>query len=170
MLKNPTKPVIFAVYFLMVVLVTTLDRWSKAAVETGLALGQSIHIGSLFYITLVHNRGGAFGILQGQKLIFVIVGVLVIGAILFYLYRTKNISWWMLLGLGAISAGAVGNLYDRVTLGYVIDFIDVHVWDYVFNVADIAIDVGFGAILIDMILAERNKKSEETSKSSDNKI
>lgn len=168
MFKNPTKPVIFAVYFLMVVLVTTLDRWSKAAVETGLALGQSIHIGSLFYITLVHNRGGAFGILQGQKLVFVIVGVLVIGAILFYLYRTKNISWWMLLGLGAISAGAIGNLYDRVTLGYVIDFIDVHVWDYVFNVADIAINVGFGAILIDMILAERQKQ-QEIKQNSDSK-
>lgn len=151
----------------MVILVMTLDRCSKAAVETGLALGQSIHIGSLFYITLVHNRGGAFGILQGQKLIFLIVGVFVIGAILFYLYRTKNISWWMLLGLGAISAGAIGNLYDRVTLGYVIDFIDVHVWDYVFNVADIAIDVGFGAIIVDMILAERNKK-EETADSQDN--
>ncbi len=167
MLKNPTKPVIFAVYFLMVILVTTLDRWSKAAVETGLALGQSIHLGSLFYITLVHNRGGAFGILQGQKLVFVIVGVLVIGAILYYLYRTKNISWWMLLGLGAISAGAIGNLYDRVTLGYVIDFIDVHVWDYVFNVADIAIDIGFGAILIDMILAEKSK-NKEAAESQDN--
>ncbi len=167
MLKNLTKPVIFTVYCLMVILVMTLDRCSKAAVETGLALGQSIHIGSLFYITLVHNRGGAFGILQGQKLIFLIVGVFVIGAILFYLYRTKNISWWMLLGLGAISAGAIGNLYDRVTLGYVIDFIDVHVWDYVFNVADIAIDVGFGAIIVDMILAERNKK-EETADSQDN--
>lgn len=164
MLKNPTKPVIFAVYFLMVILVTTLDRWSKTAIEASLTLGQSIHIGSLFYITLVHNRGGAFGILQGQKLVFVIVGVLVIGAILFYLYRTKNISWWMLLGLGAISAGAVGNLYDRVTLGYVIDFIDVHVWDYVFNVADIAIDVGFGAILIDMILSERQKNKETAEK------
>jgi len=170
MLKNPTKPVIFAVYFLLGIMIIALDRWSKAAVEASLALGQSIHLGSLFYLTLVHNRGGAFGILQGQKLVFVIVGILVIGAILLYLYRTKNISWWMLLGLGAISAGAIGNLYDRVTLGYVIDFLDIHVWDYVFNVADIAINVGFGAIIIDMILAERNKKSEEAGESSDNKI
>lgn len=160
MIKYPTKPAIFAIYLLIVITILALDRWSKIAIEKALEIGQSIHLGSLFYFTLVHNHGGAFGILQNQKIIFISVGIAVITAILIYLYRAANPSYWMIAGLACVSAGALGNLYDRITLGYVIDFIYVHVWDYVFNVADVFIDVGFGAILIDMFLSGKEKKSK----------
>ncbi len=160
MLKNPTKPAIFAIYLLVATTILALDRWSKLAIEKSLEIGQSIHLGSLFYFTLVHNHGGAFGILQNQKIIFISVGIAVIIGILSYLYISKKTSYWMIAGLACVSAGALGNLYDRITLGYVIDFIDVHVWDYVFNVADVFIDVGFGAILIDMFLSGKEQKSK----------
>lgn len=160
MLRNPTKPAIFAIYLLIVITILALDRWSKILIEKALEIGQSIHLGSLFYFTLVHNHGGAFGIMQNQKIIFISVGIAVIIGILSYLYISKKTSYWMIAGLACVSAGALGNLYDRITLGYVIDFIDVHVWDYVFNVADVFIDIGFGAILIDMFLSGKEQKSK----------
>lgn len=160
MLRNPTKPAIFVIYLLIVITILALDRWSKILIEKALEIGQSIHLGSLFYFTLVHNHGGAFGIMQNQKIIFISVGIAVIIGILGYLYISKKTSYWMIAGLACVSAGALGNLYDRITLGYVIDFIDVHVWDYVFNVADVFIDIGFGAILIDMFLSGKEQKSK----------
>ena len=73
MLRNPTKPAIFAIYLLVVITILALDRWSKITIEKALEIEQSIHLGSLFYFTLVHNHGGAFGILQNQKIIFISV-------------------------------------------------------------------------------------------------
>jgi signal peptidase II len=160
MLKNPTKPTVFAINLLVTIAILALDRWTKIAIEKALEIGQSLHLGSLFYFTLVHNHGGAFGILQNQKIIFISVGIAVITGILGYLYISKKTSYWMIAGLACVSAGALGNLYDRITLGYVIDFIDVHVWDYVFNVADVFIDIGFGAILIDMFLSGKEQKNK----------
>ncbi len=90
-------------------------------------------------LTLVHNRGAAFGFLQNQLLLFVLVSFFAIGLILYNLKNKKN-SFILKLSLSLILGGCVGNLIDRLRFGFVIDFLDLRVWP-VFNVADSVITI-----------------------------
>jgi len=129
--------------FVIVSAILILDQASKYIVAKNLTLGESIPlVGSVLQLTLVHNRGAAFGILKNQTYLFIFTSILAV--ILIYLslkeHSQKNFSIYK-LALSLIAAGAVGNLIDRVFFGYVIDFIDLRVWP-VFNVADSAITIG----------------------------
>ncbi|MDD4981036.1 MAG: signal peptidase II [Candidatus Omnitrophica bacterium] len=124
-----------------------LDQFSKIIVSKNLSLNQSVPlIRGVFHLTLIHNRGAAFGMLRNQAQLFILTTVLAIIFILITLKKNKgkkrpiyNIS------LSCILGGALGNFIDRLTSGYVIDFLDFRIWP-VFNVADSAITVG--AILL----------------------
>ena len=88
----------------------------------------------------LENRGAAFGILQNQKIILLIVSVLFIGVILFFLNKVPDTSRYMILHVlaAAVIAGGVGNMIDRFRQGYVVDFIYFSLIDFtIFNVADI---------------------------------
>jgi len=129
--------------FVIVSAILILDQASKYIVAKNLTLGESIPlVGSVLQLTLVHNRGAAFGILKNQTYLFIFTSILAV--ILIYLslkeHSQKNFSIYK-LALSLIAAGAVGNLIDRVFFGYVIDFIDLRVWP-VFNVAGSAITIG----------------------------
>jgi signal peptidase II len=108
------------------------------------------------WFKLVHwtNTGAAFGLLQGQAPLFVAIALVVIVAVLIYSRQLPADSWAVRICLGLMLGGAIGNLIDRVTVGAVLDFVDVywrnhHFW--AFNVADSAITVGVAGMLLDMI-------------------
>ncbi len=118
-----------------------LDRASKVWALTELSVQGPVKFGSYFWLNYVENTGAAFGMFQHANGLLLFVMLLVIGYIL---YSWKEItqygrgaSWGAIL----ILAGALGNLYDRMTLGFVVDFLDFRVWP-VFNVADSCITVG----------------------------
>ncbi len=129
---------------LVIILVLALDQLSKYLVSSQLSLHQSIPlIPSVFSLTLVHNRGAAFGILKGHLWLLIAVTLGAI-ALLVTTLRQRRLREKMTLttwALCLILSGAAGNLIDRLLHGYVIDFFDLHVWP-VFNVADSAISVG----------------------------
>ena len=135
--------------FIIVSLIFALDQLTKFLVTKNLSLNQSIPvIRGIFHITLVHNRGAAFGVLKNQTPLFIFTSIIAVILIYFGLKDNKAkagkaISYKVCLGL--ILAGALGNLMDRIFFGHVIDFLDFRVWP-VFNVADSAITVG--AILL----------------------
>ncbi|NBV42177.1 signal peptidase II [bacterium] len=109
-------------------------------------------------LQLVHNFGAAYGIFQNQRWFLVATAVLVLA--LGWLFRHRLISSeWSRWGMMFVAAGAVGNGFDRVIHGYVIDFIYWHIIP-VFNVADIMIDVGIGCFVIEMILETRAKSAQ----------
>jgi signal peptidase II len=124
--------------------ILVLDRLTKAFFTHMLSPGNSIAvIKGFFSFTLVYNRGAAFGMLKDQLPFFILTSV---AAILFIIFHLKKSTALEKTALALVLAGAVGNLIDRVFLGYVIDFIDVHIehvfyWP-VFNVADSAITIG----------------------------
>jgi signal peptidase II len=119
-----------------------LDRLVKVLAVKSLAQGQSVDVvPGIFQITLVHNTGAAFGIFRGFTVIFSFVSALVIVLITAYLVINKVKDRVFAVALGLILGGAVGNLIDRIWLGYVIDMFDFRVWP-VFNVADSCITVG----------------------------
>jgi len=133
--------------FIIVLPVLVFDQLTKIVVTKSLSLYQSIPvIQGIFHITLVHNRGAAFGILKNQVPLFIITSLLAIVLIYHHLKRAayKKLSL-MDMSLSFILAGAIGNLIDRIFLGYVVDFLDFRVWP-VFNIADSAITVG--AVLV----------------------
>jgi signal peptidase II len=135
------------------VAVVILDQITKRIAEHYLPL-QPDHsisiIGELLRLTYVQNRGAAFGILQNQSILFVIVGVAVIGAILVSYRYFPKMSLLLNVALGLQLGGAIGNLSDRIRLGYVVDFVDVAIWP-VFNVADSAIVIGVGVLAFHLL-------------------
>lgn len=139
----------------IVVFTVLSDQVAKLLASQGLTQGAAPRavVEGFFYLTLVHNTGAAFGVFPNQALFFLIVSGLAVITIAIFL-RKKPVSLPRDLGFALILGGAVGNLIDRVRLGYVVDFFDFRIWP-VFNVADSAITVG--ALLV-IISAFRKKR------------
>jgi len=132
-------------------LVVAMDQVTKYLVLRALSLHQSVPVlPGIFHITLVRNPGAAFGLFPGGTGLFVFVSVAVIGLILFFFRDISKEGRTLRIALGLQMGGAMGNLLDRVRLGYVVDFFDFRIWP-VFNVADSAIVVGIGLILLEVL-------------------
>jgi signal peptidase II len=138
-----------------------LDQLTKLLVTGSLLPGERILVlEGWFQIRFITNPGGLFGSFRGlpepwRIALFSILPLLASAALLFFLIRTSPAQKMLRVGLALILGGAVGNLIDRLRLGYVIDFLDVfwrdHHWP-AFNVADASICIGVGLILLDAFL------------------
>jgi signal peptidase II len=127
-------------------LIVVADQLTKMWVRTHLAVGQSLPEVGFPRLTYVRNTGAAFGLFHGQTLpltIISFVGVVVLLIYAFLLYRRFPLldNWVAWVGISLVFGGTVGNLIDRLFLGYVTDFIDFGFWP-AFNLADSAIVVG----------------------------
>ncbi|OGX45329.1 MAG: signal peptidase II [Omnitrophica WOR_2 bacterium RIFCSPLOWO2_12_FULL_51_8] len=130
-----------------------LDQSSKFLISRNLFLHQSIPvIRGVFHLSLVHNRGAAFGMLKNQLWLFILASVSAVILASFGLKSGKRPRIYR-VSLALILAGAIGNLIDRVSCGYVIDFLDFRVWP-VFNLADSAITIG--AVLLGYQVLTKN--------------
>jgi signal peptidase II len=108
----------------------------------------------------IHNTGVAFGMFQGANTIFSILAIIVSLAIIIYFPRVPRNEGIIRLALAMMLAGAVGNLIDRIHLGYVTDFISVGTFA-IFNVADASITTGVGVLLLGVWLQEHRRKGAE---------
>jgi len=150
--------------WIVVAFVVIVDRISKVLIQNNFQLGESVAvIPGFFHITYILNPGAAFGMLPGKTWFFVITGFLVVlGMILALIYFQTKISKSQKLVricMGMIAGGALGNLYDRIFIGKVIDFLDFKVWSYIFNFADSMIVVGGIALAILIYLSDRTEKN-----------
>ena len=134
--------------------VIVFDRLSKIFFSHLLDLNESlVLIKNFFYFTLVHNTGIAFGLFKDCGFIFIVTPLVLTGLLVYniYYYRhSEHLSRLYIAAFSLILGGAIGNLIDRIWLGYVVDFIDFRIWP-VFNIADSAITVGAAIILIKCI-------------------
>jgi signal peptidase II len=143
-------------FVVLVGIVLGLDQGTKRAVHNTFKLYESRPVASFLNLTYVRNSGAAFGLLSRQnpvviRLFFLSVTFVALVILLFYYARVPWEQRLTLWGLCLIASGALGNGIDRLWLGQVIDFIDVHVSHYhwpAFNVADSAICVGVGCLLL----------------------
>lgn len=123
------------------VLTFMVDQLTKYLVSNTFDYLQSLPvIPRIFHLTYVHNYGAAFGILQNRRGLFILVSATVI-ALIVYFYKQLPKGWLTQVAMGLVLGGTLGNLIDRLRLGYVIDFFDFRVWP-VFNIADSAIVIG----------------------------
>jgi len=139
------------------------DQITKYLVVKSLWPGQLVEVIPRFFnLTLSHNAGGAFSLLADRPLLFTVLSVVAV-ALLCYLFTRLEGRTASSFAAAAIFAGAVGNLSDRFRLGYVVDFVDLHVgpWHwYVFNVADAAITVGAISLFVLTFIEERRKAAK----------
>jgi signal peptidase II len=142
-------------------LVAFADQVTKRLIEAALQPGESRAFGSFFNLVLAYNRGAAFSLLADasgwQRPAFVAVALAAVALILWLLARHSGDRLFC-LALALILGGALGNLWDRATLGHVVDFLDFHAGGYhwpAFNVADSAITVGAALLIYDGFRAQR---------------
>ena len=114
-------------------------------------------INNIFNLTYVENRGAAFGMLQNNQSIFVVVAILASVFGLYYVH-TKKVNNLGKIGILLVISGAIGNLIDRDRLGFVVDYLDFHIiWSYVFNLADCFVVVGTILLCLYIITSEDKK-------------
>lgn len=138
-------------------IIVLLDQWTKGWVNSALRLYQQIEVLPFFNITLAYNEGAAFSFLAGaggwQRWFFSMVAIIASGVIIVWLLRGRD-GPMVATALALILGGALGNLWDRIVLGHVVDFLDLHWagWHFpAFNIADSAITVGAALIIIDLL-------------------
>ena len=151
------------VFSLTALLIVTADQFSKIWIRTNLAVGQSLPEVGFPRLTHVYNTGAAFGLFQGQTLPLTVVSSIGAAALLFYaffFYRRFPWldNWFIWIGLSLVLGGTVGNLIDRLRLGYVTDFVDFGFWP-AFNVADSAVVVGVIIVAYSVLSLARAEKS-----------
>ena len=140
---------------LVAAIVVVLDQATKAMVQTSMQLHQTIRLGPFVDLVYLRNPGAAFSLLRDAPAffrlpLFIVVTVVVGGALVAYLRSTPPEQTWIITALGAILGGAVGNLICRLRYGEVVDFVFLHWGDWywpAFNVADSAISLGAVVVL-----------------------
>lgn len=140
--------------FVLPLAVVILDQFSKYIVVENMALGESIPIiEEVFHLTYILNPGAAFGMFAHNRVFFISIAVIVIGIIIWARREILASPWEVKAGCGLFLGGAIGNLIDRARQGLVIDFFDFRIWP-VFNIADIAICIGVGLIIWNLLKTE----------------
>jgi len=139
----------------IIFLIIIIDQISKWIVEANLINTRIPVIDNLFYLTYLQNTGGAWGLLENNKMLFIIGIPIILIAISIYLLKCKNINRLERIGFCVLIGGAIGNYIDRLFRGYVVDYIDFVIWP-VFNIADIAVVVGVGLIICSLFV-DKNK-------------
>ncbi|MFH1503958.1 MAG: signal peptidase II [Candidatus Omnitrophota bacterium] len=124
------------------------DFFIKAFLRANFSFQSIPVIKNIFHITVVFNKGAAFGVLQGKTPFLTYIGVGFILIFLFIVKKESKKNLLFLIACGLVLGGAVSNLYDRVFLGFVVDYLDFRIWP-VFNLSDSCITVGAFLLLWD---------------------
>ena len=150
------RGLILGIYFLVAVLVVVLDQWTKHLAVLYLKPIRSVPLWrGVFHLTYLENRGAAFGMLQGQRWLFLVITVLITIGVVAYLLYDKTFPVAGGIALSMIVGGGIGNLFDRMATGAVVDFFDFTLINFaIFNVADVFVCVGAGLLLFVFIRQE----------------
>lgn len=145
-------------YYLTFVVILILDQLTKYVIDLNMRLYESITvIPNFFYITYARNEGAAWSILSGKTWFFVVIGIIAFTVMGYVFKKSKDFEVLTKLGLILMMSGTVGNLIDRICFGYVRDFLDFIIFNYdfpIFNVADMALCIGVGILMLDVVLEE----------------
>ena len=162
-------------WYALALIVIGLDQYTKVLASTLLDYGRPVEVFFWFDLTLQHNTGAAFSFLSSaggwQRWFFSGVAVVISAGLVIWLYRMPRNHLMLALALGLILGGAIGNLWDRLALGYVVDFISVHYagrYFPAFNVADSAITAGAGLMLLESFVNRPGKEEgDQVARGSD---
>lgn len=147
------------VYLIIAAIAVGLDQVVKWWVTENIGFGETIMANPILSLTHIRNEGAAWSILEGKMWFFYIVTAITSVVVVYFLYKNQEESKWLLVGLGLILGGAIGNFIDRLRLGFVVDMFQVEFFNFpIFNVADIALTIGVICVFIYIILDEKTDK------------
>ncbi len=151
--------------FIYTIIFVFLDQLTKGLVNIYMNLNQSIEIIPNFLnITYVHNTGAAFSIFEGARWFFIITAIIALNVIYIFFIKDKKLKNSEIIIYSLLISGIIGNLVDRILFGYVIDFIDVNIFDFaIFNLADSFIVIAVILLLIIMV-GEKNARIDSGNK------
>lgn len=144
----------YIIYSSVILGIIALDLITKFLSYTRLSRVDTIPIiDGVIHFTYVENRGAAFGMLANHRWVFISISIVVISAFLLYLFLGHAENMLMGIAMSMISAGGLGNMVDRLSLGFVVDFIDFRLINFaVFNVADSFVCIGAGLMILYLVL------------------
>lgn len=161
----------FSVMLGIIVAILVVDLVTKYVFDARLADGESIKvIPGLFNFKLVHNVGAAWGILAGRQVFLIAISLVFLAIFIFYYTKEKNKTWLLNVTMGFLIGGCIGNLFDRIFIGYVRDFIQFAFWQSfpIFNFADAFLCIGVVLFVIYLVLYYvKGRKSSSGAKSGD---
>ena len=129
-------------------LIVFFDQLTKFFIVKNFKISQSFPIfNNIFHLTFVKNTGAGFGILKGFNPFLILISLVVIGIIFYYYKQIKENQILLQIIAAFVLGGTIGNLIDRIRLGYVIDFLDFRIWP-VFNIADSFVTIGIIGLVI----------------------
>lgn len=132
-----------------------IDQIVKLFIGFSVNLNDSVTIfKDFFYISNVHNYGAAFSILYGNRIFLVLISVITLVFVYYFLLKNKKFSWMDISIYSLLIGGILGNLFDRIVYGYVVDYLDFYIFGYnfpIFNIADICIVCSIILIIIDTL-------------------
>ena len=163
-MKDLTKPQLLIYFSTIALTVIALSQLGSYLVNTLIPIGSTIEINSIIHFTHIRNMGGVFGLFQGKGWAFALFSLLLIAALIIYLLYKNTTNRLFCIALSLILGGALGNLWDRIALGHVVDFLDFHLSGYhwpAFNIADSAIFSGACLLILDSIRSGRNDSVQE---------
>ena len=155
----------YIIIFSIIVVGIVLDLVSKHvfALRFEDSSQKIVVIPNLFEFVFVKNTGAAYGIFGDSTVMLSVVSILfIIGFVLFDIFNHKN-DWLYIFGIGLILSGAIGNLVDRLFLGYVRDFISIKLFSFVFNLADLFITAGVICFLVYLLISLIKEKKEKSN-------
>ncbi|SEK39247.1 signal peptidase II Aspartic peptidase. MEROPS family A08 [Carnobacterium iners] len=149
-------------YYILALLIIGIDQFTKYLTVANIDLYEVVEVfPSLLSWMYIQNTGAAWSILEGQMWFFYIVTAIVVVIVVYYLQKYGRQSRLLSLALSLVLAGAIGNVIDRIRLGYVVDMIRLEFIDFpIFNVADMALSVGVGLMILYVFLDEQDKKRQ----------
>ncbi len=151
-------------YYAIAIIVIIVDQFTKWLVVQNMELRQSIPIiENVFHLTSHRNAGAAFGMLQGQMWLFFIATIAVLIIVPYYIQKEGKNNPLFGITMGLVLGGAIGNFIDRLLFGEVVDFLDVYIGTYnfpIFNVADSALVVGVGMLIIYVFKEEKKQEKK----------
>lgn len=143
---------------IIISLIIFLDQITKYIINNYLSINESYEIiKNFFYLTNAHNYGAAFSILTGNTIILILIGIITLYYLYKYLKNNHKIYKYLLLG------GIIGNLIDRIILGYVRDFLDFKIITYnypIFNISDICIFIGIILLIIEEVKEDKHENNK----------
>lgn len=147
------------IYWITIFGLIGLDAITKTVTETLIGYGHSVTlIQDFFWLTVLHNTGAAWSLLSGQRWIFLGIALIALSVMLVFLLKSTDQQKLYRWALVFLIAGTFGNFMDRLSLGYVRDFLSFNIFGYmfpVFNVADISLNVGVAFLILEAFLEER---------------
>ena len=143
-------------FYLVSLITFMIDRIIKILVVL-LNIDNVTIINNFFNINLAYNYGAAWSILTGKKLFLILISIIIVIGIYFILIRGKKLKTYESITYGLLIGGILGNLFDRIIYGYVIDFLDFYIFGYdfpIFNLADSFIVISIFMLIVDLIRGE----------------